>query len=398
MAVNELVVNQAATILNEIMRQANIGGELATVDGGNFVSVGQTVLNAGYDVVLSAISQVLTRTIFSVRPYKKKFGNLEADAQRFGNITRKLSIADSDFENGEFDLPVDGQAVDHYKIKRANVLQMNFYGQNNYELQQPTIFRNQLDVAFSSPDELVQFWGMITQNAYDTLIQAEENLARATIANYIGAKIAAANAGVEIGTVIHLITEYNELCGTSYTIEEIKKPENYPAFMQWVYGRIQGLCSLMTERSESFHTNVEGKAIKRHTPLEMQKVYLFNPEMYMMDARVLADRYHVNFLTYSDYEAVNFWQNIEAPASIKVTPTYLQKDGTLKAVESSSAIEQDNIFGVVFDRDALGYSPVDEWVGVTPLNAKGGYTNIFVHKTIKYWTDFTENGFVLLMD
>lgn len=398
MAVNELVVNQASTILNEIMAQANIGGELATVDGSNFVSVGQTALKAGYDVILNAISQVLSRTIFSVRPYAKKFGSLEADAQRFGNIVRKLSVADSDFENGEFDLPVDGTAVDHYKIKRANVLQMNFYGQNNFELQQPTIFRNQLDVAFSSPEELVQFWGMITQNAYDTLTQAEENLARATVANYIGGKIASANAGVETGNVIHLLTEYNALAGTSYTLEEIKAPDKYPAFMQWVYGRIQGLCSLMTERSEIFHTNVTGKAIKRHTPLEMQNVYLFNPEMYMMDARVLADKYHVNFLTYSNYEPVNFWQNIEAPGSIKVTPTYLKKDGTLKAIEKASAIEQDNVFGVIFDRDALGYSPVDEWVGVTPMNAKGGYTNVFVHKTIKYWTDYTENGFVLLMD
>ena len=66
MAVNDLTVNQAATILNAIMQQANIGGDLAVIDGSNFVSVGQTVLKAGYDVILNAISQVLTRTIFSM--------------------------------------------------------------------------------------------------------------------------------------------------------------------------------------------------------------------------------------------------------------------------------------------------------------------------------------------
>ena len=158
MAVNDLIVNQAATILNALMQPANIGGDLAVIAGSNFVSVGQTVLKAGYDVILNAISQVLTRTIFSVRPYEPKFGNLRRTAEQFGNMTRKLNIADSDFENGEFDLPADGSAVDHYKIKRANVLQLNFYGMNNYELQLPTIFRNQLDIAFSSPDELVQFW------------------------------------------------------------------------------------------------------------------------------------------------------------------------------------------------------------------------------------------------
>lgn len=398
MAVNDLTVNQAATILNAIMQQANIGGDLAVIDGSNFVSVGQTVLKAGYDVILNAISQVLTRTIFSVRPYEPKFGNLRRTAEQFGNITRKLNIADSDFENGEFDLPVDGSAVDHYKIKRANVLQLNFYGMNNYELQLPTIFRNQLDIAFSSPDELVQFWGMITQNAYDMLSQAEENLARATVANFIGGKIASETAGVESGNVIHLLTEYNTETGQQLTNITVKEPQNYPAFMQWVYSRVQGICSLMTERSEKFHTNVTNKAIKRHTPMNRQKVYLLNPTMYDMDARVLADRYHVNFLTYSDYEGVNFWQDIDKPDQIKVTPVYLKKDGTLENVKAENAITQANIFGVVFDEEALGYTFVNEWVGVTPLNAKGGYTNTFFHRTAKYWTDYTENGVVLLMD
>lgn len=398
MAVNDLTVNQASTILNAIMKQANIGGELATIDGSNFVSVGQTALKAGHDVILNAISQVLTRTIFSVRPYTPKFGNLFRTEQQFGNITRKLNIADSDFENGEFDLPADGTAVDHYKIKRANVLQLNFYGMNNYELQAPSIFRNQLDIAFSSPDELVQFWGMLTQNAYDMLAQAEENLARATVANFIGGKIAATTAGVETGNVIHLLTEYNTETGKELTATTVKDPTNYSAFMQWVYARVQSICSLMEERSEKFHTNVTGKAIKRHTPMARQKVYLLNPTMYNMDARVLADTYHDNFIKFADYQAVNFWQDIDKPDSIKVTPVYLKKDGTLEQVKSNAAIEQANIFGVVLDEETLGYTFVNEWVGVTPLNAKGGYTNTFYHRTAKYWTDYTENGVVFLMD
>ena len=396
MAVNDLVINQASTILNTIMQQANIGGAMVTVDGGNFVSAGQTALKAGYDVILNAISQVLTRTILSVRPYKGKLEGIMMDEQRFGNMSRKLSIADSDFADGEFDLPADGTAVDHYKIKRANVLQLNFYGANNYKFQSPTIFKDQLDIAFSSPDELVKFWGMVTSNAQDIISQAHENLRRATIANFIGAKIKANADGIESGTVIHLLTEYNTETGLSLTSTTVKEPSNYPAFMQWVYGRIQGLCSLMTERSEKFHTNITGKAIKRHTPLEKQKIYLLNPEMYMMDARVLADRYHVNFLTLGDYEAVNFWQNIDNPDEIKVTPTVLQKDGTLKVTQE--AISQANIFGVVFDEEALGVTTVNNFTLATPINADGAYTNIFYHFTDRYYTDFTENGFVLLMD
>lgn len=397
MAVNDLTINQASTIVNELMAQANIGGAVDIVDTGSFVTAGQKLLKCGYDVVLNAISQVLTRTVFSVRPYERKFGGIQMTEQQFGNVTRKLSIADSSFEDGEFDLPTDGQSVDHYKIKRANVLQMNFYGANNFELQSPTIFRNQLDIAFSSPEELIRFWAMITQNANDMIEQAHENLARATVTNFIGAKIAADNAGIESGSVIHLLTEYNTETGEAFTQQDIKKPANYAAFMQWAYARISAISSKMTERSRKYHTNVTGKEISRHTPMDKQKVYLYAPEMYGLDARVLADKYHDNFLKYADHENVNYWQNIDDPAKINVTPVYLKADGTLEH-DTDTAIEQDNIFGVIFDEEALGYTVMDKWIGVTPLNAKGGYTNIFYHFTDRYFNDFTENGTILLMD
>lgn len=398
MSVNNLTINQAATILNEIQSQANIGGTVDVVDGASFVSAATTTLKAGYDVVLNAISQVLSRTIFAVRPYKGKLDGLTMGSEQFGNITRKLSIADTEFENGEFDLPVDGQAVDHYKIKRANVLQANFYGANNFELQSPTIFKNQLDIAFSSPDELVRFWGMITQNAYDMIEQAHENLRRATLANYIGGKIAGTTAGVESGNVIHLLAEYNTATGLQLDAQTVRKPENFPAFMKWVYARIKAVSKLMEERSQRFHTNVTGKAVSRHTPKEFQKLYLLAPEVYQFDATVLSDTFNKELVTFADYEEVSFWQNIDSPDSINVAPVYLKSDGTLEEVADSSAIAASKIFGVLFDKDTLGVSYVNEWVGVTPLNAKGGYTNIFYHFTDRYFTDYTENGVVFLLD
>lgn len=392
---DNLVVNQASTIVNEIMKQANIGGELATIDGSNFVSVGTTVLRSGYDTILNAVSQILSRTIFAVRPYAEKFGGIAIDTEKFGNMVRKLSIADSDFSDGEFDLPEDGQSVDMYKVKRANILQMNFYGQNNFMLQSPTIFKNQLDVAFSSPQELVRFWGMITQNASDTIAQAHENLRRATVANFIAGKVVSAEEGIAEESVVHLLTEYNAATGLALTAEMVKKPDNYPAFIKWVYGRIDGICSLMTERSELFHTNPTGKTIKRHTPKELQKVYILNPEASMISARVLADTYHPNFLTFPGYEAVNFWQDITKPSSIKATPAYLKLDGTIAKAEEK---EISNVFGVIFDEEALGTTTINSYSLATPINAVGAYTNIFYHFTDRFYTDYTENGVVLLLD
>ena len=74
---NTLTIDQASTVLNAIVAQATGNTAIATADTKDFVTVAQTGLLAGYDPLLAAISQVLSRTIFSVRPYTRKFKSLE---------------------------------------------------------------------------------------------------------------------------------------------------------------------------------------------------------------------------------------------------------------------------------------------------------------------------------
>ena len=391
MAVNDLTFNQLSTVLNSIVQQAT--GKLAQqeTNTAEFVSVAQTALKTGYDPVLQAISQVLSRTIFSIRPYTRKFGGLMVSNQQFGNIVRKLNIADKDWENdSRFEL-TDGSSVDMYKVNKPAILQTNFYGANVFE-KSLTIFKDQLDCAFSSPDEFGRFISMTMTNASDMIEQAHENLARATIANFIGGKISG-----DAASVIHLLAEYNTITGleTPLTAETVYQPANFKPFMQWVYSRVASLSSLMTERTQKFHINVTGKEISRHTPVNKQKVYLYAPARYQTETMVLADVYHDNFLRMADNETVNFWQSIDKPDEINVQPVYLHANGTLK---TGDPLNKANIFGVMFDEEAAGYTVVDQWSAPTPFNVKGGYSNIFWHFTDRYWNDFTENGIVLLLD
>lgn len=389
MSVNTMGFEQASTLLNSIHSQATGKAAITPTTTSDFVSLAQTTLQAGYDPVLNAISQMVTKTIFSVRPYNRKFAGLQVDNQKFGAITRKLNIADKDFENDSSFALVDGQAIDHYVVNKPNVLQTNFYGANVFE-KSYTIFKDQLDNAFTGPEQFGEFMSMVTQNASDMVEQAHENLSRATIANYIGGKVAGDTA-----SVIHLLTEYNTATGQSLTKADAMLPANYKAFMQWVYARVAALCSLMTERSNMFQTNVTGKPVMRHTPYENQNVYMFAPDRYGMEARVLADTFHDNYLKYADVETVNFWQSILTPEQISVTPSYLDNTG---AIVTGSAAVIDDIFGVIVDDDTLGYTVVNQWSAMTPLNAKGGYWNMFLHFTDRYWTDYTEKGVVLKLD
>ena len=392
MPANELNINQVSTILNAVVKQATGNTALATVDGNNFATVAQLPLKIGYDPVINAISQVLSSTIFSVRPYSRKFKGINVSSQKFGNITRKLNIADSDWTDDDRQKLTDGESIDMYVVKKPTVLQTNFYGANAFQ-RQTTIFKDQLDVAFSSQEEFGRFISMLMSNVSDMIEQGHESMARMCILNYVGGKLANED---EVNNRIHLLTEYNELTGLTLNDKDVYKPENFPSFMKFVVARIKAISNLMTERSEKFHTNVTGKEIMRHTPLSKQKVYLLAPQQYLMETSVLSDLFNDKYMKMTDLELVNFWQNIDKPADIDIKPIYMDKNGALK--QPASAIKEPYLFGVIFDEEALGYTTVNSWSAPTPFNARGGYHNIFWHYTDRYWNDFTENGVVLLLD
>lgn len=392
MPANELSTNQVSTIINAVVKQATGNSTLATVDGNNFATVAQLPLKIGYDPVINAISQVLSSTIFSVRPYSRKFKGINVSSQKFGNITRKLNIADSDWTDDDRQKLTDGESIDMYVVKKPSVLQTNFYGANAFQ-RQTTIFKDQLDVAFSSQEEFGRFISMLMSNVSDMIEQGHESMARMCILNYVGGKLANAD---EVNNRIHLLAEYNKLTGLTLTDKDVYKPENFPSFMKFVVARIKAISNLMTERSKKFHTNVTGKEIMRHTPLSKQKVYLLAPQQYLMETSVLSDLFNDKYMKMTDLELVNFWQNIDNPADIDINPIYMDETGALKQPESP--IKEPHLFGVIFDEEALGYTTVNNWSAPTPFNARGGYHNIFWHYTDRYWNDFTENGVVLLLD
>lgn len=407
MAINDLSFNQLASVLNSIHRQATGVDALTPTNTNEFVSMAQATLQTGYDPVISAISQVLGRTIFAIRPYNRKFAGLQVDNQRWGYITRKINIADKPFIADDRILLTEGQSVDQYIVNKPEILQTNFYGQNVYA-KMYTIFKDQLDCAFRNEDEFRQFLSMVTQNASDMIEQAHENTARACVCNFIAGKYSKQN---NTENVVHLLSEYNTESGLTLTSTTVYQPANFKPFMQWVYARVAKLASMLTERSTLFHANVTNfggtesggtwtggtdKTLMRHTPYDKLKVYMLSDYRYKTEAQVLADTYHDNYLRYADVETVNYWQAIKSPDQINVKPVWINAGGEYE--DAGSAVSMSDVFGIMFDEDALGYTVMNQWAQATPFNARGGYTNMFYHFTDRYWNDATENGIVLMLD
>ena len=400
--VNDMTVFQAGTILQSLVKQATGQVTIAASTPGEFVSVAQTALKTGYDPILNAMSQMWGRTIFSIRPYSRKFSGLEMSMERWGNAVRKLSIADKPIEDdARFTWPVgydanqvpplgDGKSVDMYALNKPDILQVNFYGQSVYE-NSYTIFKDQMDVAFTNAEEFMRFNSLVTGNRSDKLEQYRENIARGILANYIGSLL----AEKQTTRIVHLLSEYNTETGLKLTAQNVYQPENFASFMQWAYARIATISRMMTERSEMYQTVINEKHVMRHTPANKQKVYLYAKAMDQFDAMVKSNTFHDNYLKFTDYEGVNFWQSIETPDSISVTPVYTNTTGTATTGE---AVEQAGIFGVIFDEEALGYAQVNNWAAVTPFNAKGGYWNTYDHVNFRAIMDMSEKGVLLLLN
>jgi hypothetical protein len=413
--VNNDLFYQASTLLTSVVEQATGRAVARPTNVGEFVSVATTALQGGYDPIMRALTQMWGRTIFAVRPYGAKLRGMEMDLDRFANVTRKISFADKPIEPDQrfiwpagYDASVatnplgNGESVDMWKIHKDDPLQVQFYGQSVYQ-DVRTEFVNSLDAAFRSPEEFLRYNAAAVQNRQNKLEQYRENVARAVLLNLIGSLYYISNATGALADqtrVIHLITEYNAKTGLTLTAQTAMQPDNYPGFMRWVYARLASLSDLMASRSSMYQTTVNGKTINRHTDAENTKIYILSEYLHEMDSMARSVTFHEDLLAPADVEGVPYWQAIKSPDVIDLggTVSLTGADGSVITAAAGTGTLS-NVFGVVFDRDAAGYSFVNRFDWATPgINAAGGYYNMFHHANVRTIQDTTEKSVLLLMD
>lgn len=382
-----------AAILTEINKMAT-GQESSTtiVDTSTFTSVAQATLMTGPDNYSKAISQVLGRTIFAVRPYDAPMPNLQVTGNDWANHRRKINFCDSDPVTDKAWELTDGQSVDMYEVHKPKVLQTNYYGQTNYS-RVYTQADTQMEAAFKGPEELAQFWSSFVLHLSNQIEADRRNLAANLMANHLtGMTVTSPKS------VVYLLDEYNAQQGTSLTVQDVYKEANFPGFAAYAYGRINDISRLLKERSLNWHQNwkigTKTYNIMRHTPYDRQHLYLYSGTQSQIDAKVIPQVYHDNLLKYRDAELITFWQNIDKRDQISATPVITTPDGVAK---KNPAVKLSNVFGCLLDWDAIGYTPKLSRVVPTPMNARGLYTNFWYHYGWSWYDDFTENSVLFLM-
>ena len=409
-----MTFNQAAQLLNAIQQQATGQAALTATDLSEFVSAAQTTLRTGYDPVMQAISQVLSRTIFSIRPYRRRFGLAEVSDTAWGNHVRKLSPIDKPIsEDDRYKWPVaydaaqtanpmgDGESVDMQVINKQKVLQTNFYGQNVWQ-DSYTIFRDQFDVAFRGPDELSQFIALITGNMANKVEQIREDIGRAVVLNSMigtaGVDDEATSAFDLAHRIIPLLTLYNAQTGLSLTATSVFQPDNFIPFVRWAFSIIMSVSDLMEERTSLFQTNlttIDGR-INRHTPKARQKLWVASQAMNAIATMVRVQNFNDDFMRLPNgvrVESVGYWQSPRNPLNVSGTASAIGPDGTV--VTTTAAVGP--VLAYLHDEEALGYATVNAWTAPAPFNARGGYVTNWLHETQKTYNDHTEKSVIFTL-
>lgn len=392
------------TIANALVKE--VTGQtpaITAVDTSSFINVGQMCLDQSKEGTLQALSNMVARTIIAVRPYSGRFTSIEATSQEWGLFIRKIAFFSGEFDETKFintaqnpNTLRDGNSVDMYKIKKRYPLEMYYTGESTLN-QRYTTFREQLKTAFQSEGEFSAFLnGMMVEIGNDVARwKTAEN--RAVVMNFIGSLY---NTG-KPGQKVNLVEQFNMARGTAYTTHDLLTV-HLQEFLSFFVSYMETLTGLLEESSELYHltplcTDDNGNTLHllRHTPKSEQKLLLYQPLINDAKAWVYPAIFGPGYLSFGNYEGVQFWQNINDRSAVSVTPAQFNVN-TAKP-EVGKPVHLDFVVGLLYDRRALATAYRQDSVYTTPFNISGEYYNTEHHWKMNYMQDPTENAVLFYM-
>lgn len=409
-----LTPQDANVIMTNLVRQATGQTSITVVDTSSFVSAGETVLATGVENTLNSLAIVMGRTFMAVRPYDAKFKLINAiNSDLYTSRIRKVSFYSQNpqaagdwntnlytnlrrgYDNGSNS---GNSTASMWEQKPAMPLEMNFAGQSVWD-DQYTVYENQLKVAFRSQDEFIAFMNAAMTEKGNDIEQEKEAFSNMIVLNKIANVINSASS--MSGSAFNLTTEYNAEYGTSYTTDQLLQEHRKELLAFWV-SSFKIISDRMTRRSVNYHNpmtkTVDGVtySILRHTPKDKQRVFMYSPFFAKAEADVLPEVFNDKYLKNpAQGEMVDFWQNINDPARVNVTPA--QYDATTGTQVKGDEVDIPYVLAVLFDEDAMMNDFQFEDALSSPVEARKRYRNIFWHFSKNAIDDPTENCVVFYM-
>ena len=413
-----LTPHDAHALMNLLQAEA-IGKDNAiqAVDSSTFVSAGEAVLATGMENVINSLYLLVGRLYCASRAYKGKLSIVEAistgayshrlakistysrRSQASGNWNTDLytNLAKG-FTAGENpDGNNDPQSTKSQWEQNPPVnLEVNFAGSNVYDFS-ITVYEDQLKSAFRNESEFIEYANSIMTEFNNDMEQYKEHKSRMLILNRIAADFDM--SAMRPGSVVNLTKAFNDEFGTAYTSEELRTTY-LKDFLAFVVARFKIDSEYMTERSLLYHwsptktVNGEDYDLLRHTPYDKQKLLMYSPLYTKAEAYVLPEIFHDDRLSIDNFEAINYWQNINDPAAIDVIPAI--NDSDFKQI-AGDEVKLPYMVAMIYDTDGLMLDYQVEYARSTPVEARKGYRNLWFGVSFNAISDPTEKSIIYYM-
>lgn len=383
---------QIYALTNDIAKEVLGESFVLQEDLSNVVDMGKTIINNDdIDTYVKSLLNHIGRVwIGGDRVYKGQAPKVFMDSWEFGSVVEKINIELPDAMRNESYSLQNGTSYDP-NIFYQPVVHAKFFNQRD-TFQIPMSFTEKgIKESFSNAQQYSAFIAGL-YNAIDKAMTVRlDGMVMATIRNAIAETIHdefptsttySTNSGVRAINVLKL---YNDTLATPLTQAQALADADFFRFTI-------RLMNLYKQRLAKLSTLFNIGEKPRFTSSEMLNTVLLADfesavRAYLYDG---TGQFNIDDLKLPDADVVAYWQGSGTDYAFSSTSKVKVK------TTSNDIVDIDGVIGVMFDRDALGVTCIDQRV-TTNYNGAAEFINQWHKFDAGYFNDFDENIVVFFM-
>lgn len=375
-------MTQVYDLVNQVTKE--IVGETAVVnqDLTNVVDIGKQIFDTtDVDNYVRTLIDHIGRVIFVNRPYSGNAPSVLMDGWEYGSIMEKITgELPEATENQSWDLQ-DQQSYDFSKFYKPQASAKFYNKRVTFEVDL-SYTEMQVKSSFSSAAQLNGFFSMLTNEVEKSLTIKLDGLIKATINSMIADTIYDAYSGNPVAgqtsvRAVNLLKLYQDEVDSTMVDPAIAV--HTPEFIRFAVLKIKLYMSRMSNASRLFNI---GNKVRFTTP-DLMHVILLNDFKSGADVYLQSDTYNDEFTALPKAEVMPYWQGPGTDYLFGSTSKINVTSG------SGHAVEADGILGVMFDRDALGVTNLNQRV-TSNYNPKAEFFTNYYKRDAQYFNDGNE--------
>lgn len=382
---------------NKVPVYENIGsGKLATLDSSKLVDIGTDVLSYENNVDKYAKSLItqMSKMVNIQDEYEPEIPSIMIDASEWGGFQLRQYYSPQELIQDEMYNLIDGNVYEDHRFYKPRTTG-RIFAEGKTIMCPISIVREQLFEAFKSWNEMDKFLSGIYQNVRNTVQLAVQAYQHMLVS---GAYAVAHTAN---NKVVHLLTEYNSIAGTTLTAEKALVDKG---FYQYAGMRIAEIKDNMRIWSTAYNNG----AVPQFTNPSRSKVLLLSKFSRGMKYYAKADTFNKDELGFGKFETIATWQATKSAGEGETDPDIIFGYDTVSTIKikgdpdnklgiGTSDLTLTNCLGLIYDYRAIGMT-LDKEKVTTNYTAIADFWNEYLHKLVNYIVDANCNMVALALD